>query len=391
MPASFAQGDRRAPHRRCPVRPGRRVDPSRRRGPHAGAGAGSAATKGTVDVLAGLPLGPAPFEAGLLQPRRRVRGRRGGRLGVAGVAGRVPDRVRELGGLSPRSRGGGAGGRGWAVAASAPVASATRTRFQCAHHEALPLIEPFEFRFLSFELGLVKPDRAIFESVAAGMPVHPGRVLFLDDNAGNVEGCGGALASPPATCAASTSAPSPWSTRAGCWPAGGVPPPPPPPPPPGAGGPNGRRARGLCQHAAMVANGPVLRLLPRLADDVAFFLDVGRGRGAPPPALSRLRVLHPPAGARVACAVRRGDSRAGGGQRTGPRRDLHRQPPAVDSGKRPLHHRLGFHRRAARRAVDDEPGRGRARGRLLRLCRCAWSSNRDDDVWIPLFTPAAAS
>jgi uncharacterized protein len=39
--------------------------------------------------------------------------------------------------------------------------------------------------------------------------------------------------------------------------------------------PNGRHRQGVCQHAAMVANGPMLRLLPRLDDDVAFFWTAG--------------------------------------------------------------------------------------------------------------------
>jgi putative hydrolase of the HAD superfamily len=56
-----------------------------------------------------------------------------------------------------------------------------------AHFGDLPLIDAFEFRFLSFELGLVKPDPAVFEAVAAGLPAPPERVLFLDDNAVNVE------------------------------------------------------------------------------------------------------------------------------------------------------------------------------------------------------------
>lgn len=56
-----------------------------------------------------------------------------------------------------------------------------------AHFGALPLVGAFEFRFLSFELGLVKPDPAIFAAVAAALPAPPGRVLFLDDNAVNVE------------------------------------------------------------------------------------------------------------------------------------------------------------------------------------------------------------
>jgi putative hydrolase of the HAD superfamily len=46
----------------------------------------------------------------------------------------------------------------------------------------------FEHRFLSFELGAVKPDAAIYERVIERLPVAPDRVLFLDDVALNVEG-----------------------------------------------------------------------------------------------------------------------------------------------------------------------------------------------------------
>ncbi len=56
-----------------------------------------------------------------------------------------------------------------------------------AHFERLPLVDAFEYRFLSFELGLVKPDSEIFEAVAARLPVSAAQVLFLDDNAVNVE------------------------------------------------------------------------------------------------------------------------------------------------------------------------------------------------------------
>jgi HAD superfamily hydrolase (TIGR01509 family) len=56
-----------------------------------------------------------------------------------------------------------------------------------ANYEGIPLTEAFGFRFLSFELGLVKPDAAIFDAVAARLPVPRHRVLFLDDNAVNVE------------------------------------------------------------------------------------------------------------------------------------------------------------------------------------------------------------
>jgi len=59
-----------------------------------------------------------------------------------------------------------------------------------AHFGSLPLIDAFEFRFLSFELGLVKPDPAIFDAVAVRLPAPPDQVLFLDDNAVNVDAAG---------------------------------------------------------------------------------------------------------------------------------------------------------------------------------------------------------
>jgi HAD superfamily hydrolase (TIGR01509 family) len=51
-----------------------------------------------------------------------------------------------------------------------------------------PILDAFDFRFLSFELGHVKPDRELFDHVAQLLPVAPDRVLFLDDNAVNTEG-----------------------------------------------------------------------------------------------------------------------------------------------------------------------------------------------------------
>ncbi len=50
-----------------------------------------------------------------------------------------------------------------------------------------PLLADLDYRFVSFELGLVKPDAEIFEAVAADLPFARERVLFLDDNAMNVE------------------------------------------------------------------------------------------------------------------------------------------------------------------------------------------------------------
>ena len=50
-----------------------------------------------------------------------------------------------------------------------------------------PVLEFFDHRFLSFELGLRKPDIAIYQAVADRMPCNPDRVLFLDDLAVNVD------------------------------------------------------------------------------------------------------------------------------------------------------------------------------------------------------------
>jgi glucose-1-phosphatase len=61
-----------------------------------------------------------------------------------------------------------------------------------ANYETIPLTQAFAYRFLSFELGLVKPDVAVFNAVAARLPVARDRVLFLDDNAVNVEAAEGA-------------------------------------------------------------------------------------------------------------------------------------------------------------------------------------------------------
>ena len=73
-------------------------------------------------------------------------------------------------------------------AAGVGCLSNTNTVQWHANYEAAPVTEAFELRFLSFELGMVKPDREIFEEVAARLPVPPERVFFLDDNAANVTG-----------------------------------------------------------------------------------------------------------------------------------------------------------------------------------------------------------
>ena len=91
------------------------------------------------------------------------------------------------------------------VQASVPAAFLSNMNlFQwAANYEGIPLTDAFAFRFLSFELGLVKPDAAIFDAVAARLPVPRHRVLFLDDNAVNVEAAE-RQDSPRGTCAGST-------------------------------------------------------------------------------------------------------------------------------------------------------------------------------------------
>jgi HAD superfamily hydrolase (TIGR01509 family) len=50
-----------------------------------------------------------------------------------------------------------------------------------------PLHDLFDHQFLSFRLGMLKPDREIFDHVANALGTDPGRLLFLDDNLLNVE------------------------------------------------------------------------------------------------------------------------------------------------------------------------------------------------------------
>ncbi|MCL1599623.1 MAG: HAD family phosphatase [Actinomycetia bacterium] len=45
----------------------------------------------------------------------------------------------------------------------------------------------FPCRYLSYELGMTKPDAEIFEHVVEDLGVEPGAVLFLDDNQVNVD------------------------------------------------------------------------------------------------------------------------------------------------------------------------------------------------------------
>jgi glucose-1-phosphatase len=76
------------------------------------------------------------------------------------------------------------------VALSVPIGCLSNTNRVHWDHQLAewPLLARFDHRFLSFELGLVKPDPAIFEGVGQRLPVPPERTLFVDDNAANVEG-----------------------------------------------------------------------------------------------------------------------------------------------------------------------------------------------------------
>ncbi len=56
------------------------------------------------------------------------------------------------------------------------------------HFGTWPILEHFDYRFLSYELGVVKPDKELFEHVVEALPAAAERVLFLDDNLVNVNG-----------------------------------------------------------------------------------------------------------------------------------------------------------------------------------------------------------
>jgi putative hydrolase of the HAD superfamily len=50
-----------------------------------------------------------------------------------------------------------------------------------------PMLDAFDFRFLSFELGFAKPDEAIFHAVNDRLPFRPERVLYFDDVEANAD------------------------------------------------------------------------------------------------------------------------------------------------------------------------------------------------------------
>jgi putative hydrolase of the HAD superfamily len=59
-------------------------------------------------------------------------------------------------------------------------------------HEHFPQIREFDDQVLSHEVGLLKPDRAIYELTVRRSGCEAARMLFIDDLQANVEGARGA-------------------------------------------------------------------------------------------------------------------------------------------------------------------------------------------------------
>ncbi len=70
-----------------------------------------------------------------------------------------------------------------------PVACLSNTNLVHWDHAVAgwPLVELFDFRFLSFQIGLLKPDADVYEHVVRSVELPPAQILFLDDNLINVE------------------------------------------------------------------------------------------------------------------------------------------------------------------------------------------------------------
>ena len=66
--------------------------------------------------------------------------------------------------------------------------SNTNTLHAERHWTEFGIADLFEDRFLSHEMGLLKPDLAAFEYVVEALGCPAERILFLDDNQINVEG-----------------------------------------------------------------------------------------------------------------------------------------------------------------------------------------------------------
>ncbi len=75
----------------------------------------------------------------------------------------------------------------WEVQRSVQIGCLSNTNAMHWEHQLTtwPVLSTFDFRFLSFELGIAKPDQAIFEAVADRLPFRRDRIFYLDDVAEN--------------------------------------------------------------------------------------------------------------------------------------------------------------------------------------------------------------
>ncbi len=56
------------------------------------------------------------------------------------------------------------------------------------HEEVVPVLKLFEKRIYSAVIGMVKPDREIYEYLCAECDILPEETLFIDDSEGNIKG-----------------------------------------------------------------------------------------------------------------------------------------------------------------------------------------------------------
>src|SRR5439155_15846599 len=60
--------------------------------------------------------------------------------------------------------------------------SALHWEMHLADPDSRALLAPMEHPFISSEMGLMKPDRAVFERVIRELAIEPESILFFDDN-----------------------------------------------------------------------------------------------------------------------------------------------------------------------------------------------------------------
>lgn len=58
--------------------------------------------------------------------------------------------------------------------------------FELAERE-YPFLEEFDGRFISGDLGVIKPEPAIYERLEAGVDIAPDQLLFIDDRPENIQ------------------------------------------------------------------------------------------------------------------------------------------------------------------------------------------------------------